>query len=772
MDYSIEILVKGVGKLDIQTKDSENFGVPLTFNISDIKDFESRKASFSKTIKIIGTKNNNLIFDQLYELKGQSFGFDMTAKHDCVLMVNKNPVMDGYLVLKKIDKLLIGNKFQVVYHIVMFDETKNFFETIKGKDLKDLDFSSGFTFDNKTYGIGDHIYNETDIKNTYNNTYSDVYCYAMTDYGYYNDVDTFPYDDTIVTNLLYPSTYLKAVVDKIFSGSTYTYESEFLSGDSHSGIFKEMIMIHNNSNEYTNLRLCEYVSESIILPVIDNSQNMQLGKTFALMGGLYNYYYNVGDYYGIVTGTTIETTIKGPEIPIDGDYHINVRFDVDDDTGGLEGDQGEFGIDSNYYLKRWRGGIITTIQTWTSTFFRDYVGDPDADSWYWEGLVATGLTEGLEVGDILYLYIDGGTIGYEGGQGAAVPVGLGGTSIETILVRELVEGISDPPFIEIANILPDMKQDDLLRNLIKMFNLYIYTKDDPKKLYIEPRDDFYNNGIVVNWDKKVDYNKNITIKTLNNDIANEIKFEYSLGEDFYSQKYFNEWYETYGTKVLDQNNPYLKDEKSIKLDLQSYTMFNETGEQELPRLYEKDNSQHTIFDDRIDFEAMVGFTTTKVKDIKVGNLEFGNTRNGLVSGLKYATHAGLYGGYSFDLNFETTGETFSFLGYDNTRGLYKIFWENYMNDLIDDDARIVEMYINFDLADILKLNFKNRIFIDGQMYYLQKLEYDPSKKSSSKVTLLKEMDPIIEGSFETWYLLKNDSGDYVLTDTTDKIIIN
>jgi hypothetical protein len=57
MDYSIEILVKGVGKLDIQTKDSENFGVPLTFNISDIKDFESRKASFSKTIKIIGTKN-------------------------------------------------------------------------------------------------------------------------------------------------------------------------------------------------------------------------------------------------------------------------------------------------------------------------------------------------------------------------------------------------------------------------------------------------------------------------------------------------------------------------------------------------------------------------------------------------------------------------------------------------------------------------------------------------------------------------------------------
>jgi len=785
MDYSIEILVKGVGKLDIQTKDSDDFGIPLTFNISDIKDFASRKASFSKTIKILGTKNNNIIFDQLYEIKGQNFAFDMTAKHDCVLIVNKNPVMNGFLVLKKIEKLLIGNKYQVVYNIVMFDETKNFFEEIKGKELQDLDFSSGWTYGDITYGVGDHVYNETTIKETAENTFLDVYCYSMVDYGYYDDEKVFPYNDTITTNLLYPSTYLKPVVDKIFNDAGYSYESDFLDGSSHGGIFKQMVMLHNNSNEYVNLRICEYVTGSFVFPSSNNNGFIPFGRFYnQLIGGISTSYYEVGDFYG-VSGSSV-----GIEIPFDGDYEISLRLDVGDDEGGLY--EWPYGltcaIDTTYHLGvKYSDGGGDTLQTWDSTFFRDYVGDDEAVGWFWEGIADTGNTADLKQGDILYMFVNGGTYGMEYEPPAdpcisqQVSVTFDGASIEGVLVRELDEtlsGTTDGPLITIDHILPNMNQDDLLRNLIKMFNLYIYTEDDPKKLYIEPRDDFYKKGTLVNWDRKVDYNKNIIIKTLNNDIANEIRFEYSLGEDFYSQKYFNEWYETYGTKVLEQNNPYLKENKSIKLDIQSYTMFNEDDDEIMPRLYEKDNSQHTIFDDRIEFEPMIAFETIVEKSglgFKVGNLEYdayGTTyRNAGINKLKFASHAGLFGGWSFDLNYETTGETFSFTGYDNTRGLYKIFWENYMNDLIDDDARIVELYCNFDLADILKLNFKNIIFIDGQNYYLQKLEYDPSKKSSSKVTLLKVMDPIGEGSFDSCFLLKNDSGDYILTDDTDSKII-
>ena len=49
-----------LGTLDV-TSHSE-FPLALTFTISDIKDINARKGSFSKTFKIPATKNNNRIY--------------------------------------------------------------------------------------------------------------------------------------------------------------------------------------------------------------------------------------------------------------------------------------------------------------------------------------------------------------------------------------------------------------------------------------------------------------------------------------------------------------------------------------------------------------------------------------------------------------------------------------------------------------------------------------------------------------------------------------
>ena len=53
-----------VGVLDV-TSHSE-FPLALTFAISDIKDINSRKGSFSKTFKIPATKNNNKLYKSIY----------------------------------------------------------------------------------------------------------------------------------------------------------------------------------------------------------------------------------------------------------------------------------------------------------------------------------------------------------------------------------------------------------------------------------------------------------------------------------------------------------------------------------------------------------------------------------------------------------------------------------------------------------------------------------------------------------------------------------
>jgi len=787
MELIIEILIKNVGTLEINTKDMEEFGIPLTFNVSDIQDYASRKASFSKTIKVLGSTHNNIIFNHLYEIKGDNFNFDMTARHDCSLMVNKTSVIDGYMVLKEIEKIKIGDKFQVVYSLVIFDEAKNFFENISGKQLTDLDFSSGFTFGGYEYGIGDHILDEDRIYASmmYNN-FTEVYNYPLLDYGYFmSDGDTFPYDYTITSNIVYPAVYVKPIIDKIFQDAGYTYTSKFLNGDTYSGMIKQMTIPNFKAIEYTDLHICEYVTDGGL--VIDNNQYIPLTKKQNIMTGRTNWFYEIDNKVSFTTGLYYL-----PQAPVDGDYIITLRMQITEDRGGTF--EIPYGItcaqDSVYTIFR-SGSTYETVATYTTSDFRTsvYPDDWDVGPWYIEEEI---LLEDVKAEDYFYLYINPGIYGMEYEppaspcRGNDISITLQGASLELTQKRELDDeleiysGRTAP--IVIADLLPTMDQSKFIRNLIKMFNLYIYSDStDPSNLIIEPRDDFYKEGDIINWTEKVDYNKDIKIKTMNNVVANNMGFKHMLGEDYYSQQYENTWNETYGDKIIDLNNPYLKENKNVELDFQSYMMKNLTNDWNMPVLYESENYEHTFYDDRTDLDPFFSFIENKSGYLKLGNFETPTVRNGFITEPKVATHAKIMGGFSFDLNYETgTGYTFTLSGFDPDRGLYKLFWENNINDLIDDASRIVEMYCDLKLDDILNLNFKNRVLIDGQVYYLQKVEYDPSKINSSKITLIKEIDPIVEGSFETWYILKNDSGDYItgsdgddgLGDNGDRFVIN
>ena len=46
----------------------DKLAFPLTKTVSDIRDISKRGGSFSKTVVFPGTKDNNLIFGQLYDI--------------------------------------------------------------------------------------------------------------------------------------------------------------------------------------------------------------------------------------------------------------------------------------------------------------------------------------------------------------------------------------------------------------------------------------------------------------------------------------------------------------------------------------------------------------------------------------------------------------------------------------------------------------------------------------------------------------------------------
>ena len=126
----------------------EGISIPITFSISDIREPEKKRTSWSKTITIPGTKNNNRIFSHVYEI-GQdgwitigntSFyeGFNPNLRKECIVMNDGVQVLKGNLQLKRIKKDLNDN---IEYEIALNGDLTSLFYDIGTTKLSDLDLS-------------------------------------------------------------------------------------------------------------------------------------------------------------------------------------------------------------------------------------------------------------------------------------------------------------------------------------------------------------------------------------------------------------------------------------------------------------------------------------------------------------------------------------------------------------------------------------------------------------------------------------------------------
>jgi len=136
----------GSGGLRVDLYD--NVSIPLNYTILDVREPEKRKTNWSKTITIPGTKNNNRIFDHVYELSADGWitigntsvyeGFNPNLRLECVLNNDGVQVMKGNLQLKRISRDVYGN---IEYEIAISGDLTSLFFDVGTAKLSDLDLS-------------------------------------------------------------------------------------------------------------------------------------------------------------------------------------------------------------------------------------------------------------------------------------------------------------------------------------------------------------------------------------------------------------------------------------------------------------------------------------------------------------------------------------------------------------------------------------------------------------------------------------------------------
>ena len=88
-----------VGSLDVSNH--SEFPLALTFSIADIKELDARKGTFSKTFKLPATKNNNLLYKNIYIANSYSQN-NLLNKKPCRIIFNNLFSVEGYLQLSSV----------------------------------------------------------------------------------------------------------------------------------------------------------------------------------------------------------------------------------------------------------------------------------------------------------------------------------------------------------------------------------------------------------------------------------------------------------------------------------------------------------------------------------------------------------------------------------------------------------------------------------------------------------------------------------------------
>lgn len=673
----------------------------LTFGLDDIKDFSSRSTSFSKTIVLPGTANNNKLFGHIFQI-GQSntynssvdnvgYNFNSSKSADCIIFQDQIQTFIGVLRLMQINV----SKGRIEYEVAVFGKIASLNVALSSYLLEDLDFSSY-----------DHDYTTTNIINSWDNTGGSGYYYPHIDYGQYS-VDKHDWD----YHTFRPALYVKEYIDKMFSAAGFRYDSDLID----TSRFKSLVIPHNQ-------KTLNKLTSSYISNAYSNPANILLGDGIDPPGDKSSIYMVsatvAGNFDDFATGGYF---VYNGATPLTVSFSFTVHGTINSDSS------------AGFYI----GVKSGTTDDYSTTQFISYAslfhpGTADPVDFTH---VITGIKT-LTTGQELRLYTCS-----DSPMGSSVVFSVNVTvdefkvfsTIPTLVPANLGDGLT------INDTIPkNIRQIDFLVSIVKLFNLYVWEdKFDPNLIYIKPYIDFYTTDSADSndWTYKLNRNKTLQIKPMSELNAKKYEFKYKSDSDFWNETYRKRYGQGYGDYVFDSQFEFAEQTKAFELIFSATTLVGVSGEDKVySTIYKQSNSIEEQVDSNIRIlqtKKITGVTSWDILD--VGTPLTSLTKYG------YAGHFDDPDDPTNDLNFGVTRELFfTLVGGNLTATQFNVYWSGYMAEITDKDSKLLTAYFYLTPKDIFDLDFSKFIYLDGVLFRLVKIEdYNSTKPAECKVELLK-----------------------------------
>lgn len=700
---------------NIRVELNQEVQASITYQIADIRMPDKRQGSFSKTVSLPGSPTINNLFTSIFDLNTsvQTSGvinfapdFNPNLKASFVLLVEGIEQFRGYMKLQNITRTQ-DQLQQVMYEVNLFGDVASIFGVIGDAKLNALDLSAY-----------DHTYNKTNQKATWTAAIGGAgYVYPMINYG---GVAISSWD----VNDFFPAIYVKTYIDEIFDAAGYSYTSAFFS----SSYFKHLIIpfagdkltisaltAYQRTFKANTSALTSGVAVTIYNPIVYNAETLDplnqfsivTGKFTTAQRGYYSFYAS-----GVSTFDAITTVTQNPYPQLLNFYaNVNVyRASVLINTYNIGYDFNPTNsptMPSGTVLKTF------TYQGWTPTFVCD-VGD----------VVQVEVRSPYSSS---YAY---GTVGQT-------------ISANSVFLNQISNtAIVDGSPLTINDTLPiDIKQSDFLMSVIRMFNLFVETdKNDSNNLIIDTYDSFYGTGTTQDWSKLLDVSKPVTITPMGALDARRYTVKYSQDTDYWNKRYFEKYNKTYGEYNLDITNDFLKNENKNEVLFAPTPSIGTTAvDRIIPEIYTMDS---TGLQTQLRSKLRILYWTGAKATVNAWNYTSYVAGTSSEVYYPYANHIDDPITPTTDLSFGVPNEIYYVNPYGLTsytnNNLFNQYHKLFIDEITDVNSKIVTAFFRLQPLDILVLSFRNKIYIDGQYYRLNKvIDYNPLVEGVTKCELLK-----------------------------------
>ena len=788
----------------------QDLGIKITYAVADMRTPEFRDFDFSKTISLPSVKTVDRLFEFIFDVNLDLQTFNPNKKTDAEVYLNEHRIFKGSIQIVRIEMNLQTGQY--VYSCNLIGESGDLFKQIGDKLLinnddsaDDIDLNSNpysYNFNHaldrstiqRSWGDWNGTgYNGSNTPKNWNgsafvNTVAGYgYRYPLIYYGQYqfNNLSQM-FGHTWETRYMRPAIPIYQIIKQIFTKAGKTFTSTFLE----SSNFKKLVIPF--SNESLEPDPTEY-----------NNRTFSVGYhtlyTQSFTAPTLTFITSVSGTYFYTTGLNTVALTNPRETPTTAPaYNYYDNGNQHNATTGIV----TVGQSGNYVLSLFAGtpvfnhNISNTITTATIVGGAYIQRSTDGGS-TWTTIAQTNFNTGAGIsGPTIYgwnvnvdveIYLDGGdlintlvdytlTITTTG----AISGGFTSSSISSgsFTMQNQSEEIDEGMTVLINKCLPvGVKQLDLLKDVIKMFNLvFMIDKDDENNYIIEPfvdssnpTESFYpmmgvasgsgTNYEVFDWTDKLDIGKKFEVLPMQELDFKTYTLKYKEDGDYLNTKDKEILGETFGTKEIEVDNDFINQAKTNELGFSAtpnaypnlytatvpyiYSFDNGTVSKFKPNirlLYYNDWVNGTNYVSGVGYGTifkdwtLYGFTTSLYTAVFTGN----GTSQPTYGYYPYAGHTDNPLTPTYDLNFQTKYLDYPFLGTFTTNNLYNLYHKAFIDMVSDQNSKVVKAYFNLSAIDIKSFTFRSKVFINNTYYLVNKIvDFDPLSSQTTLVELIR-----------------------------------